>query len=327
MPDRNERADVFLVSHGFAASRAEAQAAIKAGLVEADGQKIAKPAQRLSESMNISYEPAHPYVSRGGVKLAAALDHFSLSPEGRVCLDIGASTGGFTQVLLERGATRVYAVDVGHGQLHAKLASDPRVKRIDGLNARDLTPAKIPEAPQAIVADVSFISLKLALPPALHLAAEDAWAVLLVKPQFEVGLRGVSRGGIVKDDALREAALAEMTAWIKAQGWQVLGTMDSPLPGGDGNREYLLAAKRAEAYAEVICSRLGAFDPCDRAPHAGDVKSSDRIRRLRGISTGACRCRGTSRASGRPTPGSRTPPPARACWRTRAPGPRCRPPA
>jgi len=246
MPDLSERADVFLVSHGFAASRAEAQAAIQAGRVEADGQKITKPAQKLREGMTIQYEAAHPYVSRGGVKLAAALDHFSLSPEGRVCLDIGASTGGFTQVLLERGAARVYAIDVGHGQLHAKLRTDPRVIALDGVNARDLTAAKVPQAPQAITADVSFISLKLALPPALHLATKDAWAVLLVKPQFELGPRGVSKGGIVRDASARESAVAEIAGWMKAQGWQVVGSMDSPIAGGEGNREYLLAAKRAE---------------------------------------------------------------------------------
>ena len=239
-----ERADIFLVSHGFAASRAEAQAAIRAGKVEADGIRIHKAAQRLSERMNIRYEPPHPYVSRGGVKLAAALDHFGLSPEGRVCLDVGASTGGFTQVLLERGAKRVYAVDVGHGQLHAKLAADRRVILKEGLNARDLSPAKIPESPQAIVADVSFISLKLALPAALGLAGKDTWAVLLVKPQFELGRWGAPRSGVVKDDAQRAEALAEVTAWIKGQGWQVLGTIDSPIAGGEGNREYLLAAKK-----------------------------------------------------------------------------------
>ena len=246
MPDQSERADVFLVSHGFASSRAEAQAAIQAGRVEADGQKITKSAQKLREGMTIQYEPAHPYVSRGGVKLAAALDHFSLSPEGRICVDIGASTGGFTQVLLERGATRVYAVDVGHAQLHAKLRSDPRVIALDGLNARDLTAAKVPQAPQAITADVSFISLKLALPPVLHLATKDAWVVLLVKPQFELGPRGVSKSGIVRDASLREAAVAEITGWMKAQAWQVVGTIDSPITGGEGNREYLLVAKRAE---------------------------------------------------------------------------------
>ncbi|HXJ01441.1 MAG TPA: TlyA family RNA methyltransferase [Micropepsaceae bacterium] len=247
MPDRSERADIFLVSHGFAATRAEAQAAIRAGNVQADGQRITKTAQKLHEGMNILYQPAHPYVSRGGVKLAAALDHFGLSPEGRVCLDVGASTGGFTQVLLERGAKCVYAVDVGHEQLHAKISSDQRVKRLDGVNARDLTATKIPQSPGAITADVSFISLRLAVPPALHLATPDAWAVLLVKPQFEVGPRGVSRGGIVKDNVLRDAALVEITTWIKTLAWQVLGIMDSPIAGGDGNREYLLAAKRGEA--------------------------------------------------------------------------------
>src|SRR5258707_13880119 len=143
MPDRSERADLYLVSQGFAATRAEAQAAIRAGNVRADGEAVTKAAQKLHEGMTILYQPAHPYVSRGGVKLAAALDHFALSPEGRVCLDVGASTGGFTQVLLERGAAHVYAIDVGHGQLHAKLASDARVTRIDGMNARDLDPAKI----------------------------------------------------------------------------------------------------------------------------------------------------------------------------------------
>ena len=246
MSDRSERADVFLVSHGFAASRAEAQAAIQAGRVKADGQKVTKSAQKLREGMTVQYEPAHPYVSRGGVKLAAALDHFALSPEGRVCLDIGASTGGFTQVLLERGAARVYAVDVGHAQLHAKLRADPRVIALDGLNARDLTAAKVPQAPQAITADVSFISLKLALPPALHLAARDAWVVLLVKPQFELGPRGVSKSGIVRDASAREAAVAEITAWMKSHAWQMVGAIDSPITGGEGNREYLLAAKRAE---------------------------------------------------------------------------------
>ena len=244
MVDQSERADVFLVNHGFASSRAEAQAAIRAGLVEADGQKVTKAAQQLHATMNISYQPAHPYVSRGGVKLSAALAQFGLSPEGRVCLDVGASTGGFTQVLLERGAMRVYALDVGHGQLHPKLRSDPRVVAIDGLNARDLTAARIPESPRAITADVSFISLKLALPAALHLAAQDAWAVLLVKPQFEVGRRGISKSGVVKDDALRESALAEVTGWVKSQGWSVLGSMESPIAGGEGNREYLLAARR-----------------------------------------------------------------------------------
>src|SRR5215471_2265602 len=245
MPDQTERADVFLVRHGFATTRSEAQAAIKSGGVTADGAEITKAAQRLRDTMNVRYQPAHPYVSRGGVKLAAALDHFALSPEQRVALDVGASTGGFSQVLLERGATRVYALDVGHGQLHPKIKGDRRVIQLEGLNARDLRREHVPESPHVIVADVSFISLKQALPPALSLAARDAWAVFLVKPQFELGPRG-TKGGIVKDDAARASAVNEISAFVKAQGWQVLGSIESPIPGGDGNREFLLAAKRSD---------------------------------------------------------------------------------
>ena len=243
--EHRERADVFLVSHGFATSRTQAQAAIVARRVMANGKMVTKPAQKLSAGMTIQYEPAHSFVSRGGVKLAAALDKFGLSPEGCVCLDIGASTGGFTQVLLERGARRVYAVDVGHGQLHKTLAADRRVIRKEGLNARDLSLTKVPEPPQAITADVSFISLKLALPQALSLAANDAWAVFLVKPQFELGRWGAPVSGVVKDDKARETALAEVTAWVKTQGWQILGSMESPIEGGEGNREFLLAARKS----------------------------------------------------------------------------------
>ena len=244
MPDEGKRADVFLVDHGFAASRSEAQAAIRAGHVKVDGEQVMKAAQKLQAPANVSYQPPHPYVSRGGVKLAAALHHFGLSPVTRVCLDVGASTGGFTQVLLEGRASRVYAVDVGHGQLHAKIKSDHRVISLEGLNARDLTRAKIPESPQVVVADVSFISLKQALPAALALASRDAWAVLLVKPQFELGRWGTPRNGVVRDDGSRATALAEVTEWVKVQGWTVIGSMDSPILGGDGNKEYLLAAAR-----------------------------------------------------------------------------------
>lgn len=246
MNDQSERADIFLVRRGFAQSRAEAQAAIVAGCVEADGVPVTKPAQKLKPGAVIRYAPAHPYVSRGGVKLAAALDRFGLSPEGLVCLDVGASTGGFTEVLLERGAARVYAVDVGHGQLHAKLGLDPRVVSRQGVNARTLDANTVPEHIGAIVADVSFISLKLALPPAFALAAPDAWAVLLVKPQFELGPNAVPDNGVVRDEAARLSALAGIEAFVKASGWSVTGTMQSPIPGGEGNREFLLAAgKRA----------------------------------------------------------------------------------
>lgn len=244
-PPRGRRADIFLVERGFAATREQAQAAIRAGRVTADGTAVTKPAQILRDGMQIAFEKAHPYVSRGALKLIAALDRFGLSPENRVCLDIGASTGGFTEVLLERGAKRVYAIDAGHGQLHEKLASDPRVVSLERFNARELTDAHIAGRTEAIVADVSFISLKLALPPALALAAPGAWLVALVKPQFEVGRDKVGKGGIVKDAAAQQAALDEIAHWLSMQqGWRVLGTIESPILGGDGNREYLLAAAK-----------------------------------------------------------------------------------
>lgn len=240
------RADQYLVEKGYAASRAEAQAAIRAGLVTVDGAVLDKPARFIAEGAAVEYGKPHPFVSRGGVKLAAALDRFGLSPQGRVALDIGASTGGFTEVLLARGAAKVYAVDVGHGQLHASLRRDPRVIARDGVNARDLGTAIVPEAPQAIVADVSFISLKLVLPPALAMAAPGAWAVALVKPQFEAGRAALSKGGVVRDAAARETALTEIEKFIARQpNWSILGHLESPIAGGDGNTEFLLAARKS----------------------------------------------------------------------------------
>lgn len=240
-----QRADIFLVEHGYAASRAEAQAAIKAGHVTADGVTVAKPAQPLHDGMAIAFQKAHPYVSRAALKLIAALDHFGLSPEGRACLDIGAATGGFTQVLLERGAARVTAIDVGHDQLHEKIAADPRVHSFEGVNARDLTRDVVSVPPEAVVIDVSFISLMLALPRALEMAAPKAWLVALVKPQFEVGREHVGRGGIVRDDAAGLAAAERVAQWVSSvDRWSVHGLIESPIPGGDGNREYLLAATK-----------------------------------------------------------------------------------
>lgn len=244
-PEAARRADVFLVEQGFAASRAEAQAAIAAGGVTANGRVLMKSSQMLSPGVDVTYRKAHSFVSRGALKLAAALDHFRLSPEGRVCLDIGASTGGFTEVLLQRGAAKVFAVDVGHGQLHPKLACDPHVVRREGVNARALSPAQITEPPGAIVADVSFIGLRLVLPPALALAASGAFLVVLVKPQFEVGPEHVGRGGLVRDEKAQHAVVEGIQHWLDAQaGWKVLGWTDSPIQGGDGNREFLLAAVR-----------------------------------------------------------------------------------
>lgn len=237
------RADVFLVENGFAASRAEAQAAIRAGTVSANGIRVVKPSQSVAPGTAITYTKAHPYVSRGALKLIAALDHFDLSPEGLICLDIGASTGGFTEVLLERGAHRIYAVDVGHGQLRQKLKDDRRVISLEGTDARSLTLAQISEPPQAIVADVSFISLNLALPAALSLA-RNAWLVALVKPQFEAGREYVGKGGIVKDKTAQNSATDTVTALLSKRGWSVLGAIDSPIQGGDGNREFLVAARQ-----------------------------------------------------------------------------------
>lgn len=243
--DRGLRADVFLVERGFAASRSEAQAAIAAGQVRADGVTVAKPAQLISETMRVDYAPPHTYVSRGALKLVAALNEFAISPEGLVCLDIGASTGGFTEVLLERGATKVFAVDVGHGQLREKLAKDPRVVVMEGVNARFLTATQLPQSPQLIVADVSFISLKLALSSALLLAKSGARLVALVKPQFEVGRARLGKGGIVKSDDDRRAACDDIQTWlVQEQKWTVEGTMESPIAGGDGNREFLIAASK-----------------------------------------------------------------------------------
>jgi len=238
------RADVFLVKKGLAASRAEASAAIAAGGVHANGKIVAKPSALLPEDAEVTFLRAHRYVSRGGVKLAAALEQFALSPAELICVDLGASTGGFTQVLLERGAAHVYAVDVGHGQLNPAIAQHPRVSSIERTNARDLGATQIPESPHAIVADVSFISLKIALPNALALASPDAWLVALFKPQFEVGRNNVGKGGIVKDIAARERALAVFVDWLSSeQHWTVTGSMRSPIEGGDGNVEHLVAAR------------------------------------------------------------------------------------
>lgn len=237
------RADIFLVENGFARSRSEAQDAIRSGLVRIDGAPVGKPSQTVPAGAAIEYRKPHPFVSRGGVKLAAALDGFGLSPDGRVCLDLGASTGGFTEVLLQRGAARIYAVDVGHGQMDERLAQDPHIVIRDGVNVRMLSREDFSDEILAVTADLSFISLKLALPPALSLASRGAWAVLLVKPQFEVGRGAVGKGGIVRDPAAREAALAGIAEFIAAEpGWRVLGHVESPIAGGDGNIEYLLAA-------------------------------------------------------------------------------------
>jgi 23S rRNA (cytidine1920-2'-O)/16S rRNA (cytidine1409-2'-O)-methyltransferase len=242
-----KRADLLLVERGLFYSRAKARAAIEAGGVFADGRVVTKAAELLEERAELAATAAHPYVGRGGLKLVHALDIWPVQVEGATVLDVGASTGGFTEVCLERGAARVYAVDVGRGQLHPKLVGDPRVVSLEGTDARSLTPALIPMAPTLVVTDVSFIGLAKALPAALALAAATAELVALVKPQFEVGPEAVGKGGLVKDEAARERALREVSAFLEEVGWAVRATADSPICGGNGNREYLLWATKKAA--------------------------------------------------------------------------------
>ena len=239
-----KRADLLLVERGLFESRAKARAAIEAGGVSVDGRVVAKASEALDETAEVVAVAAHPWVGRGALKLVHALEAWPVSVTGRVVLDVGASTGGFTEVCLAKGAARVYAVDVGRGQLHAKLAGDPRVADLEATDARDLTPVLIPDPPQLVVTDVSFIGLAKALPPALALAQDGADLIALVKPQFEVGPERVGKGGLVKDEASRADALAAVIRFLEGVGWTVQATTDSPIAGGDGNLEYLLWAKK-----------------------------------------------------------------------------------
>lgn len=241
------RLDLLLTERGLAPSRSRARDLIKRGLVRAGGKVVTRPGLELPESAELAVEEEWGgYVSRGALKLVAALDAFGFNPAGRIALDIGASTGGFTQALLLRGAARVYAVDVGHGQLHVAIRDDARVVNLEGVDARSLDSQLVPEPVGAIVADVSFISLTKALPAAFALAAPEAWAVLLVKPQFEAGREAVGKGGIVKDETARLEALAGVERFVSAlPGWRVEKTIASPITGQSGNREYLLGAAYA----------------------------------------------------------------------------------
>jgi 23S rRNA (cytidine1920-2'-O)/16S rRNA (cytidine1409-2'-O)-methyltransferase len=238
-----QRADRLLVERGLFDSRAKAQAAIAAGLVTANEAPVRKASEEIAVDAALSATPVHPYVSRGGVKLAAALDHFKFDPNGRICLDVGASTGGFTQVLLERGAKRVYAVDVGHGQLHESLRGRPEIVSLEQTDTRTLSAAQLNEPPDLVTVDVSFISLKLALPPALALAKTPAQLIALIKPQFEAG-RAQAKKGIVRDPAVHAAVCDDISAFVASLGWRVLGIIPSPIAGGDGNTEFLLGAAK-----------------------------------------------------------------------------------
>jgi 23S rRNA (cytidine1920-2'-O)/16S rRNA (cytidine1409-2'-O)-methyltransferase len=236
-----KRADRLLVERGLFESRAKAQAAIEAGLVTANDAVVRKASEEIAIDARLSASAAHPYVSRGGVKLAAALDHFTFDVRGRVCLDVGASTGGFTEVLLQRGAKRVYAVDVGRGQLHQSLRARPEVLSLEETDIRTLSPARFDEAPDLAVIDVSFISLKLVLPAALALLKTPAQLVTLIKPQFEAG-RGALKKGVVRDEAVRQTVCDEIAAFVASLGCSVRGIIPSPIQGGDGNVEFLLGA-------------------------------------------------------------------------------------
>jgi 23S rRNA (cytidine1920-2'-O)/16S rRNA (cytidine1409-2'-O)-methyltransferase len=237
------RIDRLLVERGLFESRAKAQEAIAAGMVTADGTAISKPAAEVSTDATLQAAPAHPWVSRGGLKLVAALDHFEIDPSGRICLDVGASTGGFTQVLLARGARRVYAVDVGRGQLHASLRGHPGVVAIEATDIRKLEPARFEQPPELVTVDVSFIPLKLVLPAAFALAGAGAEAVVLIKPQYEAGPAHVKKG-LVRDPTVHEQVCVEVTALVASLGWTVLGVVPSPIAGGEGNHEFLIAARR-----------------------------------------------------------------------------------
>ncbi|HUL87712.1 MAG TPA: TlyA family RNA methyltransferase [Pseudolabrys sp.] len=238
-----QRADRLLVERGIFESRAKAQAAIEAGLVTANERVVSKASEEIPTDSRLQATAAHPYVSRGGVKLAAALDYFHFDPKNRICLDVGSSTGGFTQVLLNRGARRVYAVDVGRGQLHETLRGRPEVVSLETMDIRSVSPVRFDELPDLITIDVSFISLKLVLASAMTLAKTPAQLIALIKPQYEVGGGGTKKG-IVREPAVHAAVCGDVARFVVSLGWRVIETIPSPIVGGDGNAEFLLGAVR-----------------------------------------------------------------------------------
>ena len=239
------RIDHLLVERGLAESRARAQALVMAGLVFAGETRVDKPGQQVRDDLAIEVRGRdHPWVGRGGVKLAHAIEHFGVDPKGAVAMDVGSSTGGFTEVLLAHGATHVFAVDVGTNQLAWKLRQDPRVIVHEQTNARNLTAEIIPEPVDIVVCDASFIGLSKVLPAALGLAKSGAKLVALVKPQFEAGREEVGKGGVVRDEAVHRRVCDEAAAWVGSQAWRVLGVTQSPITGPEGNREFLLGATK-----------------------------------------------------------------------------------
>lgn len=243
-PTDRRRADAVLAARGLAPSRAQARAAIEAGGVTADGRPVRRASDLIDMGAQITFRPAFEEVSRAAGKLKGAPGFADAPLDGAVVLDVGASTGGFTEVCLNRGAARVYAVDVGRGQLHPRLAVDPRVVSLEGVDARRLDRELIPESPDVVVCDASFIGLAKVLPAALALARPGAWLFALVKPQFEVGPDRVGKGGVVRDEGARTAALQSACAFLEASGWRVAQTAESPVAGADGNLEYLVTARK-----------------------------------------------------------------------------------
>jgi 23S rRNA (cytidine1920-2'-O)/16S rRNA (cytidine1409-2'-O)-methyltransferase len=239
-----KRIDQLLVERGVFDSRAKARAAIEAGRVTVDGRVAAKPSENVDEDAEIVAEAAHPWVGRGALKLVHALDLWPIAVEGRIAVDVGASTGGFTEVLLSRGAAKVFAVDVGRDQLHAKLKADDRVVDLSGVDARALDTVRIPTPPMLVVSDVSFISLTKALPAALGLAASGADLVALIKPQFEAGREHVGKGGLVKDPEVIGRVEREIVEFLEAAGWSIKGLAESPITGGEGQVERLVWATK-----------------------------------------------------------------------------------
>ena len=244
---KKTRIDQLLVDRGLAESRTRAQALIMAGLVFSETRRLDKPGMSVAPDIPLELKGQdHPWVSRGGLKLAHGLDQFAIDPTGWVCIDVGASTGGFTDVLLHHGAARVYAVDVGQGQLAWKLRQDERVVVLEKTNARHLSAEQVPEAIDLVVCDASFIGLETVLPAAMALTRPGAVLIALIKPQFEVGQGRVGKGGIVRDGGLHMEVCDTIRAWLAGQpGWEVLGIADSPVTGADGNREFLIAAQRS----------------------------------------------------------------------------------
>ncbi|MGY4162004.1 23S rRNA (cytidine1920-2'-O)/16S rRNA (cytidine1409-2'-O)-methyltransferase [Bradyrhizobium sp. USDA 4461] len=238
-----KRIDVLLVERGLFESRARARAAIDAGLVTADGKQIAKASEIVASDAVLTAEPAHPYVSRGGVKLAGALEHYPIDVEGHVCLDVGASTGGFTEVLLANGASLVFAVDVGHGQLHPSLQGHPKIVSMEETDIRNFEGKRLPARPDVVVIDVSFISLKLVLPVALSLAAAPMHLLALIKPQFEAA-RKHSKRGVIRNAMVHQQICDDIAAFAASQGCTDIEVFPSSIPGGDGNIEFFLGARR-----------------------------------------------------------------------------------